>query len=199
MRMIILLVLLLVSCSVASPALADNSKQASSKSASKASTQEDKQIDPAKRALAKRLMIASGFDDKHCATILNTLMKGIVNVGEAASKSSTMDSKVKKRDARISKALKQVFTEDIDMMQVLTEIYANIYAREFTEDELKALTKFYESETGKKWINLMPQLSKDGGFYGRTVLGPKIDAALNAAITEECDMKLFKNQTTKTQ
>ena len=144
-------------------------------------------------------MVVSGFDEKQSGALVKTLTDSIMKIGEVAAKTSTMDPKVKKKDAQIAQALKKVFTEDLDLVSVLTDIYTDIYAREFTEAEMKELIKFYETDTGKKWVGLIPQLSKEGGFYGRTVLGPKIDVALNAAINEECDYKLFSNQPNKTK
>lgn len=51
--------------------------------------------------------------------------------------------------------------------QAMKEDMVQLYAREFTEKELKELTKFYQTPTGRKTITKMPQLMQAGMEIGQ--------------------------------
>ncbi|WP_139920254.1 DUF2059 domain-containing protein [Hymenobacter sp. DG01] len=51
--------------------------------------------------------------------------------------------------------------------QSMKEDMVQLYAREFTEKELKDLTKFYQTPTGRKTITKMPQLMSAGMEIGQ--------------------------------
>ncbi|GAB2767470.1 hypothetical protein HNQ93_000033 [Hymenobacter luteus] len=51
--------------------------------------------------------------------------------------------------------------------QSMKEDMVQLYAREFTEKELKELTKFYQTPTGRKTITKMPQLMAAGMEIGQ--------------------------------
>lgn len=50
--------------------------------------------------------------------------------------------------------------------EVLAPKFTEIYAQEFTVDELRALVTFYESPVGRKIAALTPKLSRRGGEVG---------------------------------
>ncbi|MGH9824438.1 MAG: DUF2059 domain-containing protein [Blastocatellia bacterium] len=51
---------------------------------------------------------------------------------------------------------------------------AGVYARHFSEDELKQLTAFYETPLGKKMVSSLPDITREcmsiGGSIGRDVM-----------------------------
>lgn len=51
--------------------------------------------------------------------------------------------------------------------QAIKEDIATLYAQEFTEKELKELNKFYQTPTGRKTIQKMPQLMQAGMEIGQ--------------------------------
>ena len=51
--------------------------------------------------------------------------------------------------------------------QTLQPEYVRLYMEAFTEDELRELIAFYQTETGKKSVSLMPQLMQQGATLGR--------------------------------
>ncbi|MBX0292921.1 DUF2059 domain-containing protein [Hymenobacter sp. HSC-4F20] len=51
--------------------------------------------------------------------------------------------------------------------QSMKDDMVQLYAREFTEKELKELTKFYQTPTGRKTITKMPQLMQAGMEIGQ--------------------------------
>lgn len=63
----------------------------------------------------------------------------------------------------------------------------DLYAREFTEAELKELVAFYRTPTGQKAIEKMPVLMAKGAEYGRSVVvahQPELEAAIAARAAE---------------
>ncbi len=60
----------------------------------------------------------------------------------------------------------------------------NIYTSEFTEDELKQLTAFYQTPLGKKTVQKMPALMQKGAEISQKRLQehlPELQAAIQAA------------------
>jgi len=45
--------------------------------------------------------------------------------------------------------------------------FIKLYAEAFTEQELKELNVFYQSDVGKKSIRLMPEMTRKGGEIGQ--------------------------------
>src|ERR1700741_138263 len=66
----------------------------------------------------------------------------------------------------------------IDMAGLLRETSIRIYAKYFTESELVDLTTFYESATGRKSIEVMPLLVREGMEAGVEHVGPQIDKVM---------------------
>lgn len=52
----------------------------------------------------------------------------------------------------------------------LKDPYADLYARQFTEDELRAMTAFYRSPAGQKLARSTPQLMREGAQLGERVV-----------------------------
>jgi hypothetical protein len=63
-----------------------------------------------------------------------------------------------------------------------------LYAKYFTHDEIRGLTRFYETDLGKKTIAVMPALMQEGVELGRewgVEMGPRIERALKARLRAE--------------
>lgn len=74
-------------------------------------------------------------------------------------------------------------------MQEINTTLASAYAKEFTKEELKSLVAYYKSPVGKKALKIGPEFSKDITNLKQSLIKPKIDKALKAAITEETNLK----------
>ncbi len=57
------------------------------------------------------------------------------------------------------------FDEDIDRSKIISEIKKH-YTKIFTDDEIIAITKFYQTPAGKKFLKESPQLMKLGAQIG---------------------------------
>jgi hypothetical protein len=113
-------------------------------------------------------------------------------VGQAAvGPGKTMD------DVAEARELFAAFRErakTIDIAGLMHEAQIRIYARHFTEAELADLTAFYETPTGRKSIQVMPQLVREGAQAGVENITPKIQEVM-AAVTEEQEKKRPWRQT----
>lgn len=66
----------------------------------------------------------------------------------------------------------------------LTALVVPVYARHFTEDELKAIIAFYRTPAGEKMIAAMPQISRESMEIGQTwgmQIGQKVVDRIQAA------------------
>jgi uncharacterized protein len=88
---------------------------------------------------------------------------------------------------RFSTLLQERIKQRIDFGQFVEEISYALYDKYFTEAEIKDLTAFYKSPTGKKAITVMPQLFAESVRQGSERIGPIIVKAVNEIIAEERD------------
>lgn len=72
----------------------------------------------------------------------------------------------------------------IDVAGLMREASIRIYAKYFTESELADLTAFYTTPTGRKSIEVMPHLLREGMEAGVQYVSPKIAEAI-AEVHEE--------------
>ncbi|NEP79375.1 MAG: DUF2059 domain-containing protein [Okeania sp. SIO3B3] len=79
----------------------------------------------------------------------------------------------------------RMFLERISYQQIVEEVYYPIYDKYFTEEDLQALIEFYQTPTGRKTIELMPQLFQESMQRTAQVLNPKIKGIMQEIIAEE--------------
>jgi uncharacterized protein len=73
----------------------------------------------------------------------------------------------------------------IDFAGLMQEAYIRIYSKYFTESELEDLLAFHSTPTGRKSIEVMPDLMREGMEAGVRELAPKIDQVMSEAMTEQ--------------
>jgi hypothetical protein len=83
-------------------------------------------------------------------------------------------TRVKESSDRISKRLKEVFLQRIDLKQLVEEISYSIYDKHFSEGELTDLVTFYKSTTGQKVIAEMPSLFAESIEKSLEIVIPKV-------------------------
>jgi hypothetical protein len=66
-----------------------------------------------------------------------------------------------------------------------------LYARQFTADEMNTLAAFYRTETGRKFINAMPELAQQAMVIGNS-WGQKIAREAEQKIREELTKRGLK-------
>ena len=98
---------------------------------------------------------------------------------EAAAKGNDPD------DLEEAKEMFALFRErasQIDIAGLMREASIRIYAKYFTESELVDLTTFYETPTGRKSIEVMPLLVREGMEAGVEYVAPKIDEVMGEVL-----------------
>jgi hypothetical protein len=109
------------------------------------------EVAPERLALAKQVMELSGATavynnyDKNLDTMLGQLRQYMPNADEQM----------------ITDIKKMAIEEFAAVKPALMENAAELYARRFSEDDLKALVAFYKSEAGKHFAAAMPELSAE--------------------------------------
>jgi len=78
--------------------------------------------------------------------------------------------------------------QTINFAELLREEQIRIYARYFTEQELSDLVAFYNSPTGKKLIEVSPQIMSDGMKAGVEKVTPRLHEMMQQ-VTEEQEKK----------
>jgi hypothetical protein len=99
-------------------------------------------------AMAKEVLAMKGADK-----LFNPLVLGIVTRIKGTLLQTNLD--LSKELDEVANKLARELTPRLGELNQFT---ANLYARQFTEDELKQIIAFYKSPIGKKVINLEPQI-----------------------------------------
>jgi len=73
----------------------------------------------------------------------------------------------------------------IDLDQLIEQVSYPIYDKYFTESELRDITSFYKSSTGKKAIAVLPQIVGDSMSRTNEILLPKMTSIMTEVISEE--------------
>ena len=91
--------------------------------------------------------------------------------------------------ARVLDALPEEIGRVFDEhMPQFKEMVVHLYSRHFTAAEVKEMLRFYQSDLGKKTIQVMPQLAREGMELGQRwgqSLGPELNERLRARFERE--------------
>jgi uncharacterized protein len=138
---------------------------------------------PRQRALIEKLFKATNVD-RMSNSIVDSMYAQI-------EKQFLQGAEAKGNDPDDIAEAKEMFTlfrehcRSIDLGGLLHESNVRIYAKYFTEGEIADLAAFYESPTGKKAIEVLPQLMADGMKAGNDILTPKFVEAITQVIEEQ--------------
>jgi len=126
-------------------------------SAGGAMAEEAGRVDPARIAAAKKLMEVTGVTRQ---------MDGMVTaMGEGFRKGANDARKGADAD-KLSDAFDRQMKRLMSYRDAMIDDFAVIYAQRFTAEELEAVTDFYQSPTGQKFIEAMPGLMQAGAQIG---------------------------------
>jgi uncharacterized protein len=96
-----------------------------------------------------------------------------------------LKNKLNQDSLRQSRRLRELFAEKIDIGKLIEDLSFNLYAKFFTEEELKDLIAFYRSPTGKKTIEVMPRLFAESMTQTAETIKPKLNEIITQFTTEE--------------
>jgi uncharacterized protein len=133
-------------------------------------------IDPAALTLARQLL-----DAMHVSATSDQMVQQMM-----ASMGAGLEASNPGKGAEVQKLLNEVLLPEISKIKPeMLEASANIYAANFSADELKQLLAYYRSDIGRKMIERLPTMIQEQGQVARAMIGkmmPDIQAKLQAAI-----------------
>lgn len=112
--------------------------------------------DPERMTAALELLEATGAT-KSMDAMIDAMLSGF-RTGAQGAGASQADPTVK--------AFESYMTRFASYKQEMLNDIAGLYAREFTAEELRAVTTFYRSGPGAKFVEKMPQLMQSGAQIG---------------------------------
>ena len=119
--------------------------------------------------------------DKTTGGVIDAVYEQIQNqfLQEAAAKGNSEE------DIAEAKELFESFRAEaakVDFGGLMKESFIHIYAKYFSEQELTDLIAFYTTPTGRKTIQVLDDLMREGMQVGIEKLGPKIEEATQQAL-----------------
>jgi hypothetical protein len=159
-------------------------------------------ISPEKRALIAELLEALEAK-KNSLALFNSVLdqdekqmpdliwQGVLNTKAGQELSDGSKEELRKKlvedSARLSKRTRELFLERIDLGSLVEEVSTNIYDKYFTEAEIKDLTAFYKSSTGKKAIDVMPKMFAETMANTMETMKPRVLAIITELTDEEAE------------
>lgn len=86
---------------------------------------------------------------------------------------------------RMVQRYRELLPSRVNIGEITEEISTNLYAKYYTEKELKDLIDFYQTPTGRKAIATLPQLTKEALAQSNDILLPEITQLLQEIMQEE--------------
>lgn len=87
--------------------------------------------------------------------------------------------------ARLSKRFRELIKEKLDWNQLIEQFIYPVVDKYYTEDDLRNLIAFYKSPTGRKVLEVMPQMMTDIMLRSNEVIKPKFDEISKQILEEE--------------
>lgn len=164
-------------------------------------------ISPEKVALVKELLEVTNTEEQSRQTI-ETMM----DVSEEQTRSmiatifdgdKTLSAKDKAQATematqaagRAAASFKQLFLKEVDLAQLIDDVTVTMYAKHFTESELRDMIVFYRSPTGQKVIKVLPELMLDTMTAVSEKLTPILQDVMKKVIDQES--AILKTETSK--
>ncbi len=150
-------------------------------------------ISPTKRALIKELLEITEAN-KNASQVIESMMRAELPklVSTILKSIPALDSdrpEVQKQFSEIVSRMAIKYRDrvaaKIDLGQLIEQVSYPVYDKYFTESELRDITSFYKSATGKKAIAILPQIVTDSMSRTNEILLPKMTSIMTEVITEE--------------
>ncbi|MEK7308393.1 MAG: DUF2059 domain-containing protein [Nitrospirota bacterium] len=94
-----------------------------------------------------------------------------------------------------SKMLK-VFEEEFNWVKIKDD-YINIYVKTYSEEEIRAISEFYKSPAGKKFIEKMPQLTQESVKISQKLMPRLMEKIQNISKEMDNEMRQLEEQQKK--
>lgn len=154
------------------------------------------EIKPEKRVLIKELYLATRADklaDSFTNVLLTQMERDVPKMISETPEMADLINREREQaqktivetSGRVLRRFKELMPDRINFAEVMEQMFYPIYDRFFTEEELKDLVAFYKSPTGRKSIEVMPQLMQDAVQRSNKALNAKVMALLTEVMQEE--------------
>ncbi len=148
-----------------------------------AQTTTDQALSPSRLAAAQQMLIALGIDKQFGTIITNQI--------DVASNQVPDDKKV------AFKRVMNTFMNKYFTWYLLKDKMAAIYANEFTEDELKQITVFYNSPVGQKVGQKLPSVTQKAMMVGQDAVAAhkdELQQMMEEEFAQKSDPPVVKQQ-----
>ncbi|MCY7333264.1 MAG: DUF2059 domain-containing protein [Pseudanabaena sp. CAN_BIN31] len=150
-------------------------------------------ISPSKRALIKELLeitesnknarqVMESMVRAELPKLVSTILKSVPALDSDRPEVQKQFSEVV---SRMAIKYRDRVAAKIDLDQLIEQVSYPIYDKYFTESELRDITSFYKSSTGKKAIAVLPQIVGDSMSRTNEILLPKMASIMAEVISEE--------------
>jgi hypothetical protein len=150
-------------------------------------------ISPAKRALIKELLEITE-SNKNARQVMESMVRAelpklVSNILKSIPALDSDRPEVQKQFSEIVSRMAIKYRDrvaaKINLDQLIEQVSYPIYDKYFTESELRDITSFYKSSTGKKAIAVLPQIVGDSMSRTNEILLPKMASIMAEVISEE--------------
>ncbi|MCD2518793.1 DUF2059 domain-containing protein [Massilia sp. G4R7] len=100
----------------------------------------------------------------------------------AAQKKDAM-AKFEAKLPGLAQAIGKIFSDPALIDEMIDEMVP-LYANNYTVDEIKQLTAFYQSPVGRKMMTLMPKLAGESMAIGQRIMNPRIGKLMQDVMQE---------------
>ncbi|WP_449420882.1 DUF2059 domain-containing protein [Phormidium nigroviride] len=153
-------------------------------------------IPPEKRVLIQELLTITDADknlnqmmDLMLAQLEQQLPTIIANTLKSTSAETNADLQQESLEMarRVISRYREILPQKINLAQYVQEVSYSVYAKYFTESELKDLIAFYRSSTGQKTIQVMPQLFAESMQQFNQKLLPELMEIMKEIVEDEIE------------
>ncbi len=123
--------------------------------------------------------------EQQLGSMLNSEL--IRNPKLSAQERQEIAAKFNQKMSRIAQKYNHRFLERIDYQQIVEGVYYPLYDKYFTEADLRVLIDFYQTPTGRKTIEVMPQLFQESMQLTTQVISPTVANIMQEIINEELE------------
>jgi len=100
------------------------------------------------------------------------LEQALQNKPELRQNQEEMRKKFEEIQTYTSSRFKELLRQQMDFDRVVDDVYAPLYDKYFSEQDIKALIDFYKSETGSKFLRLTPLLAQESAIESNKIFTP---------------------------
>ncbi len=157
-------------------------------------------VSPEKQALVKELLVAMDVKKNEDA-VLNAMFdqmekqmpeiiwQALSETKETSELSPTerqhLRDEISESAIRTSQRFRELLAQRINFVQMTEEISSQLYAKYFSENELRDLVTFYKSSTGKRTMEIMPNLLGESMTKANERIMPVVKDLMNEISSDE--------------